>query len=98
MITENVFEGRFMFVDELVRLGADVRTDGHHAVVRGRAAALRRPGRRATTSGPAPRSCSPAWSPTGHRGVADVHHIDRGYPRFAEPLRASARDGRPASD
>ena len=36
MVTENVFEARFMFVDELVRLGADVRTDGHHAVVRGR--------------------------------------------------------------
>src|SRR3712207_7230054 len=36
LITENVFEGRFMFVNELVRLGASVRTDGHHAVVRGR--------------------------------------------------------------
>src|SRR6185503_10763356 len=36
LITENVFEGRFMFVNELVRLGADVRIDGHHAVVRGR--------------------------------------------------------------
>ena len=37
MITENVFEARFMFAQELARLGADVRTDGHHAVVRGRA-------------------------------------------------------------
>ena len=37
MVTENLFEGRFMFVHELVRLGADIRTDGHHAVVRGRA-------------------------------------------------------------
>src|SRR3712207_8758765 len=36
LITENVFQGRFMFVNELVRLGADVRIDGHHAVVRGR--------------------------------------------------------------
>ena len=36
LITENVFEGRFMFVNELVRLGADMRIDGHHAVVRGR--------------------------------------------------------------
>ena len=36
MVTENVFEARFMFVNELVRLGADVRTDGHHAIVRGR--------------------------------------------------------------
>ena len=36
LITENVFDGRFMFVNELVRLGADIRIDGHHAVVRGR--------------------------------------------------------------
>ncbi|HET9761100.1 MAG TPA: UDP-N-acetylglucosamine 1-carboxyvinyltransferase, partial [Nocardioidaceae bacterium] len=34
MITENVFEARFMFAQELARLGADLRTDGHHAVVR----------------------------------------------------------------
>ena len=36
MITENIFDGRFMFVNELARLGADIRTDGHHALVRGR--------------------------------------------------------------
>ena len=46
MITENVFEARFMFAQELARLGADLRTDGHHAVVRGRPRALRRPGGR----------------------------------------------------
>ncbi|MGH3659722.1 MAG: UDP-N-acetylglucosamine 1-carboxyvinyltransferase, partial [Micromonosporaceae bacterium] len=36
LITENVFDGRFMFINEMSRLGADIRTDGHHAVVRGR--------------------------------------------------------------
>src|SRR4029453_5721698 len=35
IVTENVFEGRFMFVDELNRMGADIRTEGHHAVIRG---------------------------------------------------------------
>src|SRR6185437_4063897 len=35
LITENIFDGRFMFIHELARLGADIRTDGHHAVVRG---------------------------------------------------------------
>ena len=44
LITENIFDGRFMFVNEMVRLGADIRTDGHHAVVRGPGAALRRAG------------------------------------------------------
>src|SRR4051812_7905897 len=32
LITENIFDGRFMFIQELVRLGAEIRTDGHHAV------------------------------------------------------------------
>ncbi|MCX6433599.1 MAG: UDP-N-acetylglucosamine 1-carboxyvinyltransferase, partial [Actinobacteria bacterium] len=36
LVTENLFEARFRFVQELARLGADVRTDGHHALVRGR--------------------------------------------------------------
>src|SRR5688572_206884 len=36
LITENIFDGRFMFVQELVRLGAHIRTDGKHAVVQGR--------------------------------------------------------------
>lgn len=63
MITENVFEARFRFVEEMIRLGADARTDGHHAVVRGsRSSPVRRCGAR--TSGPAPVWCSPGWSPT----------------------------------
>jgi len=36
LVTENLFEARFRFVHELARLGADIRTDGHHALVRGR--------------------------------------------------------------
>src|SRR3712207_1620198 len=36
LITENVYDGRFMFVNEVVRLGADIRIDGQHAVARGR--------------------------------------------------------------
>ena len=35
IVTENVYDGRFRFVDELDRMGADVRTEGRHAVVRG---------------------------------------------------------------
>ena len=35
IVTENVFDGRFQFVDELNRMGADVRHEGRHAVVRG---------------------------------------------------------------
>ena len=35
LVTENVFEGRFMFVNELLRLGAKIRVDGHHAAITG---------------------------------------------------------------
>jgi len=55
MITENVFEARFRFVDEMIRLGADARTDGHHAVVRGC------PGCPALQCGPRTSAPAPAW-------------------------------------
>jgi UDP-N-acetylglucosamine 1-carboxyvinyltransferase len=35
VVTENVFEGRFMFVNELMRLGAKIQVDGHHAAITG---------------------------------------------------------------
>ena len=91
MITENVFEARFRFVDEMVRLGADARTDGHHAVVRG----VER------------LSSAPVWASDIRAGaglvlaalcadgvteVWDVEHIDRGYPRFVENLRGLGAD------
>jgi UDP-N-acetylglucosamine 1-carboxyvinyltransferase len=91
MITENVFEARFRFVEEMIRLGADARTDGHHAVVRG----IPR------------LSSAPVWSSDIRAGaglvlaglvadgtteVHDVYHIDRGYPRFVEDLRELGGD------
>ena len=58
LVTENLFEARFRFVQELARLGADVRTDGHHALVRGRSTPVGRarggdghPGRRRARAG-----------------------------------------------
>ena len=86
LITENVFEGRFMFVNELVRLGADVRIDGHHAVVRGRerlsSAPVRRDGLRAGAG-----LVLAGLVSDGLTEVQDVHHVDRGYPDFVEQLR-----------
>ncbi|MGH3767632.1 MAG: UDP-N-acetylglucosamine 1-carboxyvinyltransferase [Pseudonocardiaceae bacterium] len=93
MITENVFEARFRFVEEMIRLGADARTDGHHAVVRG----VER------------LSSAPVWASDiragaglvlaglcaeGTTDVWDVFHIDRGYPRFLENLTALGADVR----
>jgi len=87
MITENVFDARFRFVEELIRMGADARVDGHHAAIRGREQL----------------SSAPVWASDiragaglvlaglaadGVTAVHDVFHIDRGYPHFVEDLRA----------
>ncbi|AIT61764.1 UDP-N-acetylglucosamine 1-carboxyvinyltransferase [Corynebacterium doosanense] len=91
VITENVFESRFRFVDEMLRLGADASVDGHHVVIRG----LER------------LSSTEVWSSDIRAGaglvlaglvsegetiVHDVYHIDRGYPRFVENLQRLGAD------
>ncbi len=58
IVTENLFSGRFRYVDELRRMGADIRTEGHHAVVRGVRRLSGAPVR-APTCEPAPPWCWP---------------------------------------
>jgi UDP-N-acetylglucosamine 1-carboxyvinyltransferase len=86
MITENLFEARFMFCDEIARMGADVRTDGHHAVVRGRERLSGAPVR-ATDIRAGVGLVIAGLVADGVTEVAEVHHIDRGYVRFEEQLR-----------
>jgi UDP-N-acetylglucosamine 1-carboxyvinyltransferase len=86
MITENLFEARFMFCDEISRMGADVRTDGHHAVVRGRERLSGAPVR-ATDIRAGVGLVIAGLVADGVTEVAEVHHIDRGYVRFEEQLR-----------
>ncbi|WP_198153829.1 UDP-N-acetylglucosamine 1-carboxyvinyltransferase [Catenuloplanes japonicus] len=87
LITENIFDGRFMFVNEMARLGADIKTDGHHAVVRGRerlsGAPVRATDIRAGAGLVIAGLCAEGVTQVGH-----VHHIDRGYPNFVADLRA----------
>ncbi|MGO3363743.1 MAG: UDP-N-acetylglucosamine 1-carboxyvinyltransferase [Corynebacterium sp.] len=85
VITENIFESRFRFVDEMTRLGADTNIDGHHVSIRG----------------VEELSSAPVWSSDIRAGaglvlaglcadgvtrVNDVFHIDRGYPGFVEKM------------
>ncbi len=86
LITENVFEGRFMFVNELVRLGASVRIDGHHAVVRGRERLSSAPVVATDIRAGAGLVLAGLVS-DGVTEVQEVHHVDRGYPAFVEQLR-----------
>jgi UDP-N-acetylglucosamine 1-carboxyvinyltransferase len=87
MITENVFEARFMFAQELARLGADLRTDGHHAVVRGVPMLSGAP----VVAHDIRAGAALVLAGLGAQGtteVAESQHIDRGYPWFAEALCA----------
>jgi UDP-N-acetylglucosamine 1-carboxyvinyltransferase len=86
LITENIFDGRFMFVQELVRLGAEVRTDGKHAVVRGRERLSGAPVR-ATDIRAGAGLVIAALCADGFTEVSHSHHIDRGYPDLVEDLR-----------
>lgn len=91
MITENVYEARFMFVNELVRLGADVRIDGHHAVVRGRERLSGAPVV-ATDIRAGAGLVLAGLVAEGETLVSAVHHIDRGYPDFVGHLTALGAD------
>lgn len=91
MITENLFEARFMFCDEIARMGADVRTDGHHAVVRGIERLSGAPVR-ATDIRAGVGLVIAGLVADGITEVAEIHHIDRGYVRFEEQLRGLGAD------
>ena len=93
MITENVFEARWMFVNELARLGADVRTDGHHAVVRGRERLSGAPVRAHDIRAGAALVLA-GLTAEGTTEVGDVAHIDRGYEGFVDKLVALGADVR----
>lgn len=83
--TENVFENRFMFVDELVRMGADIRTEGHHAVIRGvselQGAPVRSPDIRAGAA-----LVIAALAAQGTTEITGLQYIDRGYESFERKL------------
>ncbi|HTN79027.1 MAG TPA: UDP-N-acetylglucosamine 1-carboxyvinyltransferase [Acidimicrobiales bacterium] len=87
IVTENLFAGRFRYVDELIRMGADVRTDAHHAVVRGRTrlsgAPVRAPDIRAGAA-----LVVAGLVAEGETEVSGVEHIDRGYEDFVGKLAA----------
>jgi UDP-N-acetylglucosamine 1-carboxyvinyltransferase len=87
LITENIFDGRFMFIHELARLGADIRTDGHHAVVRGKEQLSGAPVR-ATDIRAGAGLIIAGLCADGVTEISAVHHIDRGYPNFEDDLRS----------
>jgi len=91
MVTENLFEARFRFVQELTRLGAEVRTDGHHALIRGRSQLSGAPVE-ATDIRAGAGLVLAGLVADGETTVHAVEHIDRGYVSFEKQLRALGAD------
>ena len=87
VVTENVFENRFMFASELQRMGSDIVIQGHHAVIHGveglSGAEVRSPDLRGGAA-----LVMAGLIADGVTTVSDIHHIDRGYERFVEKLRS----------
>jgi UDP-N-acetylglucosamine 1-carboxyvinyltransferase len=91
LVTENLFEARFRFVHELVRLGADVQTEGHHALVRGREQLSGAPVE-ATDIRAGAGLVLAGLVADGETTVHEVHHIDRGYARLVPDLQRLGAD------
>ena len=87
IITENIFENRFMHAQELVRMGANIKIEGRRAVVRGKtplsAAAVLASDLRASAS-----LVLAALVADGETIIDRVYHIDRGYEHIEEKLKA----------
>ncbi len=86
LITENIFENRFMHAQELVRMGANIKIEGSRAVIRGRTAlsgaAVQASDLRASAS-----LVLAALVADGETIIDRVYHIDRGYEHIEEKLR-----------
>jgi len=91
LVTENVFEGRFMFVNELLRLGAKIKVDGHHASIIGIPRLSAAPVAASDIRAGAGLVLAGLVS-DGITFVEDAFHVDRGYPKFAEQLQSLGAD------
>lgn len=87
IVSENIYAGRFRYVDELRRMGANITTEGHHAVVRGveglSGTTVRAPDIRAGAA-----LVLAGLVADGESTIIGIEHIDRGYERFDEKLRS----------
>ncbi len=87
LVTENVFESRFMFVNELSRLGAQISVDGHHASIEGVQELSGAPVEAHDIRAGAGLILAALVS-EGESTIDQAFHVDRGYPNFAEQLQS----------
>lgn len=87
VVTETVFESRFMHVEELRRMGADIRVEGNRLVVTGRSTLTGAPVMASDLRASAGLILA-GLAAEGETEVQRVYHLDRGYERIEEKLRA----------
>jgi UDP-N-acetylglucosamine 1-carboxyvinyltransferase len=91
VVTETIFENRFMHVAELRRMGADIRVDGHSAIIKGieglSGAHVMATDLRASAS-----LVIAALAAEGETHISRVYHLDRGYDDLAGKLNAVGAD------
>ncbi len=85
IVTENIFENRFIFVDDLNRMGSDIRTEGHHAVIKGIKELTGAEVKVRDLRGGAALVLA-GLAAEGTTEAADIFHIDRGYENLETKL------------
>jgi len=91
IVTENLYPGRFRYVEELTRLGADIRTNGHHAVVRGQPRLSGAPVKAHDIRAGAAMVVA-GLAAEGTTTISGVRHIDRGYDDLVGRLASVGAD------
>ncbi|KQN76220.1 UDP-N-acetylglucosamine 1-carboxyvinyltransferase [Sphingomonas sp. Leaf62] len=91
VLTETIFENRYMHVPELARMGADITVTGRSAVVRGVAGLVGAPVM-ATDLRASMSLIIAGLAAEGETSVSRVYHLDRGYERLEEKLQAVGAD------
>lgn len=91
VVTETVFENRFMHVDELKRMGANIKIEGHTAIVKGVEHLTGAPVK-ATDLRAGAALILAGLVARGETEIGCIHHIDRGYENIVEKLRSLGAD------
>lgn len=91
IVTENLYPGRFRYVEELQRLGADVSTSGHHAVIRGVERLSGAPVKAHDIRAGAAMVVA-GLAAAGETKISGIHHIDRGYDDIVGRLSSVGAD------
>lgn len=87
VVSENIFENRFMFAAELNRMGSDITLEGHHALIRGVEGLQGAPVSSPDLRGGAALVIA-GLAAEGETQIHDIHHIDRGYEDYVGKLRS----------